>query len=58
MVKYIKNYPRPQLLREGFELLDGVWGFKFDDKNEGERSGWPDGFDKSHDITTPLSQVW
>ncbi len=55
MVKYIKNYPRPQLLREDFELLDGVWGFGFDDNNEGEKNGWSGGFDKSYDITVPFT---
>ncbi len=37
---YRKNYPRPQLVRENWELLDGQWEFSFDDANEGEKEKW------------------
>lgn len=30
---YRKGYPRPKLVRERFELLDGVWDFAFDESN-------------------------
>ncbi|WP_168121753.1 sugar-binding domain-containing protein [Paenibacillus sp. HB172176] len=38
--KYVKDYPRPQWLREDWQLLNGEWGFRFDDQFEGERSKW------------------
>ncbi len=53
--KYIKDYPRPQLLRESFVLLDGVWDFAFDDKNIGEAENWNNGFSKQFDITVPFT---
>ncbi len=37
---YRKNYPRPQLVRESWELLDGQWKFDFDDENKGEGEKW------------------
>ena len=40
---YRKNYPRPQLVRENWELLDGQWEFSFDDNNEGEKEKWYQG---------------
>lgn len=40
---YRKNYPRPQLVRENWELLDGQWEFSFDDDNEGEKEKWYQG---------------
>lgn len=40
MHSYRKDYPRPQLVREDFTLLDGVWKFAFDDENLGEKQKW------------------
>lgn len=37
---YRKGYPRPRFVRKNFTLLDGEWGFSFDDKKEGERKGF------------------
>lgn len=33
-------YPRPQLKRESFFLLNGQWDFAFDDENIGVLEGW------------------
>lgn len=43
MHSYRKNYPRPQLVRENWELLDGQWAFAFDDADEGIRQQWYEG---------------
>lgn len=43
MHAYRKNYPRPQLVRENWELLDGQWNFAFDDENQGEAKRWYEG---------------
>lgn len=37
---YIKDYPRPQFVREDFIILNGEWDFCFDDENVGENEGW------------------
>ena len=36
MKNYIKNYPRPQFIRNKWENLNGDWNFTFDDENLGE----------------------
>jgi hypothetical protein len=28
--------PRPQFVRDNYEILDGVWNFRFDHDNTGE----------------------
>ena len=38
--KYIKDYPRPQLVREEWVNLNGEWDFRFDDALEGESAKW------------------
>lgn len=55
MKSYVKNYPRPQFYRAGYQLLDGIWDFAFDDQNAGEKAGFQHGFDKQHDIVVPFS---
>ncbi len=55
MIKYVKDYPRPQLLREHFELLNGRWDFRFDDDKVGEKEQWQNGFEKTHDIIVPFT---
>ncbi|MCR5755585.1 MAG: glycoside hydrolase family 2 [Acetatifactor sp.] len=40
MHSYRKDYPRPQLVRDNWELLNGTWKFDFDDKNLGEKEKW------------------
>ena len=33
----IKDYPRPQLVRNEWQNLNGKWNFIFDDENIGEK---------------------
>lgn len=40
MKSYIKDYPRPQLVRRKWNNMNGAWAFLFDDDNTGEASGW------------------
>ena len=37
MKNYIKNYPRPQFVRNEWESLNGEWNFTFDDENLGKK---------------------
>ncbi|MBP5198529.1 MAG: glycoside hydrolase family 2, partial [Lachnospiraceae bacterium] len=37
---YVKDYPRPQMVRENFTLLNGEWDFDFDDENLGVKDKW------------------
>ncbi|MCR5255469.1 MAG: glycoside hydrolase family 2 [Acetatifactor sp.] len=37
---YVKDYPRPQLVRDNFTLLNGEWDFAFDDENNGLKEKW------------------
>ena len=55
MRSYIKDYPRPQLVRPEWTNLNGLWDFAFDDEDEGERAGWKDGFKKQKDIRVPFT---
>jgi beta-galactosidase/beta-glucuronidase len=53
---YKKDYPRPQLMRNEWELLNGEWKFCFDDENMGEQNGWNRGIaDNSKNITVPFT---
>ncbi len=52
---YIKDYPRPQLVRDNFELLNGSWGFAFDDECEGEQKDWQNGFESDLVIQVPFT---
>lgn len=56
---YRKNYPRPQLVRENWELLDGVWSFAFDDDLQGEVQNWQSDLCKAssccREITVPFT---
>ena len=45
-----KESPRPQFVRDNYEILDGVWGFAFDNDNTGEEKGYYNGFEKQYDI--------
>ncbi len=47
--------PRPQFVRNNFELLDGVWKFKFDSENVGESLEYQKGFEKEFDIVVPFA---
>lgn len=53
--KYIKNYPRPQLVRENWENLNGEWDFRFDDAWEGESGKWYDRLEADRKITVPFA---
>ncbi|MFC4104149.1 glycoside hydrolase family 2 protein [Paenibacillus xanthanilyticus] len=52
---YIKDYPRPQFVRENWTNLNGAWRFGFDDANEGERNGWPSHFGGDRTILVPFT---
>lgn len=55
MKNYVKDYPRPQLLRKEWECLNGTWNFSFDDKNKGEEEGWFARFPKQMEIQVPFT---
>lgn len=40
MYQHELNYPRPQLVRENWELLNGPWQFAFDDEDAGMKAEW------------------
>ncbi len=50
-----KESPRPQFVRDNYEILDGVWGFAFDNDNTGEEKGYYNGFEKQYDIVVPFA---
>lgn len=52
---YIKDYPRPQMVRDNFELLNGSWGFAFDDEDLGEKKGYHKGFESEQVIQVPFT---
>ena len=52
---YLKDYPRPQLVRKSWQSLTGQWDFRFDDAGQGEREGWQHGFEAEHAIRVPFS---
>ncbi len=55
MPKHVKDYPRPQLRRENYQLLDGIWNFSFDRENLGESQGWYNDLKKDRDILVPFT---
>lgn len=52
---YIKDYPRPQFVRENWVNLNGEWGFGFDDENTGERDRWQENFHGDLKIKVPFT---
>lgn len=52
---YIENYPRPQMVKPNWQLLDGTWSFAFDDDNSGEKEKWYLNFPSSMSINVPFS---
>lgn len=52
---YIKDYPRPQFVREKWMNLNGEWDFRFDDYNVGEIEKWQEQLAGSHKITVPFT---
>ena len=54
-MKYIKDYPRPQFIREDWENLNGKWNFAFDDNNEGESKKYYMNFPVKNTINVPFT---
>lgn len=52
---YVKDYPRPQMVRSQWENLNGPWEFAFDKNNEGEKLGWYQKFEPTHTICVPFT---
>ena len=52
---YIKDYPRPQFVRNNWENLNGTWDFAFDDKNVGEQEKWYESFKSELTIQVPFT---
>lgn len=52
---YIKDYPRPQFVRNAWENLNGTWDFSFDDEKLGEANLWFASFPKQKEIQVPFS---
>ncbi len=56
MKSYIKDYPRPQLVRKSWTNLNGSWDFLFDDSDCGEGERWYRGFPENHgEIQVPFT---
>ena len=55
MKYYVKDYPRPQFVRDNWENLNGAWDFRFDDADVGEKERWYEGFGKEHEIQVPFT---
>ena len=51
----LKECPRPQFVRDGWQSLDGKWGFCLDNDGTGEARGFARGFQKEHDIFVPFA---
>ena len=49
--------PRPQFVRDSYQLLDGKWDFAFDYNNIGESKKYYKGFNKEYDIVVPFSYL-
>ncbi|CAG7652565.1 sugar-binding domain-containing protein [Paenibacillus allorhizosphaerae] len=52
--KYVKNYPRPQFVRDHWVDLNGEWRFGFDDAGAGEAAGWQRDFGGDRSIIVPF----
>lgn len=52
---YKKNYPRPQFVRSEWDNLNGIWDFRFDEKNLGEEERWFEHFDAETTIRVPFT---
>nr|WP_300663785.1 sugar-binding domain-containing protein [uncultured Acetatifactor sp.] len=51
-----KGYMRPQMAREGWTNLNGMWDFAFDDRNVGEKEKWNESFPaEKREINVPFS---
>lgn len=52
---YIKDYPRPQFVRNEWMNLNGEWDFRFDDQNVGEAEKWQKQLAGTHKIKVPFT---
>lgn len=52
---YIKNYPRPQFVRNKWVDLNGEWDFSFDDDEVGVAERWMDHFPAALQINVPFT---
>lgn len=52
---YVKDYPRPQFVRDNWENLNGTWDFGFDDQNCGEKEKWYEKFPGTQTIQVPFT---
>ena len=52
---YIRDYPRPQLVRPAWQNLNGAWDLAFDDEDSGLAAGWTDGFAAQKQIAVPFT---
>lgn len=55
MKNYVKDYPRPQLMRKEWKNLNGTWNFAFDDENIGESQKWFVSFPQEKEIKVPFT---
>ena len=55
MKNYIKNYPRPQFVRNKWANLNGDWNFTFDDENLGEEKEYYISFPIRNKINVPFT---
>ncbi|WP_202128904.1 glycoside hydrolase family 2 protein [Paenibacillus dendrobii] len=54
-LKYIKDYPRPQFVRDAWQSLNGEWEFRFDDANVGEKENWQEDLQGDLKIQVPFT---
>lgn len=54
-MKTIKNYPRPQFVRDSWLSLNCKWKFVFDDENVGEEKQFFNKFPNSNEILVPFT---
>lgn len=52
---YVKDYPRPQFVRDHWMNLNGTWGFRFDDDHVGEIEKWQQQLEETHKIIVPFT---
>lgn len=52
---YKKEYPRPQLVRDNYMLLNGKWNFAFDEQGTGCADGYTKGFEDKLTINVPFA---
>lgn len=55
MNSYIADYPRPQLVRESWENLNGRWSVAFDDEGKGMTNGWAKTLPTDREIVVPFT---